>query len=252
MEGGPRAAVRSAAMRAIRLHEFGPAENLVYEEVEDPQPATGQVRIAVAAAGVHLIDTNIRAGVQQGPMPLPELPTVPGREVAGTVDALGAGVDESWLGRRVVAHLGPASGGHAELAVPQGGPGPPPPDRGAGRTSAGAVPLRVVVGPADAAVGHRPLRPRTDRVGGDRAADPQPPRRHARARGAGPRRARRGPPRPARAALRARRCRGGPHGPGDSRDRRQGRPRALTPMAVRSAAVPARPCRRRIGCRWRA
>src|SRR5919204_6270947 len=117
MEGGPRAAVRSAAMRAIRLHEFGPAENLVYEEVEDPQPATGQVRIAVAAAGVHLIDTNIRAGVQQGPMPLPELPTVPGREVAGTVDALGAGVDESWLGRRVVAHLGPASGGYAELAV---------------------------------------------------------------------------------------------------------------------------------------
>src|SRR5919197_51024 len=117
MEGGPRAAIRSAAMRAIRLHEFGPAANLLYEEVEDPRPTTGQVRIAVAAAGVHLIDTNIRAGVQQGPMPLPELPTVPGREVAGTVDALGAGVDESWLGRRVVAHLGPASGGYAELAV---------------------------------------------------------------------------------------------------------------------------------------
>jgi NADPH:quinone reductase len=117
MAGARRAAVRSAAMHAIRLHEFGPAENLVYEEVEDPRPATGQVRIAVAAAGVHLIDTNIRAGVQQGPMPLPELPTIPGREVAGTVDALGAGVDESWLGRRVVAHLGPASGGYAELAV---------------------------------------------------------------------------------------------------------------------------------------
>src|SRR5919198_674200 len=118
MEGGPRAAIRSAAMRAIRLHEFGPAENLLYEEVEDPRPTTGQVRIAVAAAGVHLIDTNIRAGVQQGPMPLPELPTIPGREVAGTVDALGAEVDESWLGRRVVAHLGPGSGGgYAELAV---------------------------------------------------------------------------------------------------------------------------------------
>jgi NADPH:quinone reductase len=104
-------------MRAIRLHEFGPPENLVYEEVEDPQPGPGQVRIAVAACGVHLIDTMIRAGVQRGPLPLPDLPAIPGREVAGLVDALGSGVDEGWLGRRVVAHLGPASGGYAELAV---------------------------------------------------------------------------------------------------------------------------------------
>ena len=104
-------------MRAIRLHEFGPPESLVYEEVEDPQPAPGQVRIAVAAAGVHLIDTTIRAGVQRGPLPLPDLPSIPGREVAGAVDAVGSGVDEAWLGRRVVAHLGPASGGYAELAV---------------------------------------------------------------------------------------------------------------------------------------
>jgi NADPH2:quinone reductase len=104
-------------MHAIRLHEFGPPGSLRYEEVEDPQPGPGQVRIAVAAAGVHLIDTTIRAGVQRGPMPLPDLPAIPGREVAGTVDALGSGVDEAWLGRRVVAHLGPASGGYAELAV---------------------------------------------------------------------------------------------------------------------------------------
>jgi NADPH:quinone reductase len=104
-------------MRAIRLHEFGPPKNLVYEEVEDPQPGSGQVRIAVAACGVHLIDTTIRAGVQRGPLPLPDLPAIPGREVAGVVDALGSGVDEGWLGRRVVAHLGPASGGYAELAV---------------------------------------------------------------------------------------------------------------------------------------
>jgi len=52
-----------------------------------------------------------------GPMPLPELPAIPGREVAGVVDALGAGVEEEWLGRRVVAHLGPASGGYAEFAL---------------------------------------------------------------------------------------------------------------------------------------
>jgi NADPH:quinone reductase len=104
-------------MHAVRLHEFGPAENLRYEEVPDPDPGPGQVRIAVAAAGVHLIDTKIRAGVQMGPMPLPSLPDIPGREVAGTVEAIGEGVDEAWLGRRVVAHLGPASRGYAELAV---------------------------------------------------------------------------------------------------------------------------------------
>jgi NADPH:quinone reductase len=104
-------------MRAIRLHEFGPAGNLRYEEVDDPSPGAGQARIAVAAAGVHLIDTAIRSGLQMGPLPLPELPAIPGREVAGTVDAVGPGVPEDWLGRRVVAHLGAASAGYAELAV---------------------------------------------------------------------------------------------------------------------------------------
>jgi NADPH:quinone reductase len=104
-------------MRAIRLHAFGPAENLLYEQVDDPRPGPGQARIAVAVAGVHLIDTVLRAGRPMGPLALPDLPTIPGREVAGVVDAVGAQVDEQWVGRRVVAHLGPASGGYAELAV---------------------------------------------------------------------------------------------------------------------------------------
>ena len=104
-------------MHAIRLHEFGPAENLRYEEVPDPEPGPGQVRIDVAVAGVHLVDTTIRSGEQRGPFPLPDLPAVPGREVAGAVGAVGTGVDPSWIGRRVVAHLGMASGGYAEMAV---------------------------------------------------------------------------------------------------------------------------------------
>jgi NADPH2:quinone reductase len=104
-------------MHAIRLHAFGPPENLRYEQVDDPRPGPGQARIAVAAAGVHLIDTALRAGRPMGPLALPDLPTIPGREVAGVVDALGPQVDESWHGRRVVAHLGLASGGYAELAV---------------------------------------------------------------------------------------------------------------------------------------
>lgn len=105
-------------MHAVRLHAFGPPENLRYESAPDPVPGPGQVRIAVAAAGVHLVDTTLRAGKYGGgPMPAPELPTVPGREVAGTVDALGEGTDPAWLGRRVVAHLGMVPGGYAERAV---------------------------------------------------------------------------------------------------------------------------------------
>lgn len=104
-------------MHAVRLHTFGPAENLTYETTDDPVPGTGQVRIAVAAAGVHLLDTALREGMT-GPFPAPaELPTVPGREVAGTVDMLGESTDPALLGKRVVAHLGTAPGGYAELAV---------------------------------------------------------------------------------------------------------------------------------------
>ncbi|MGH9228539.1 MAG: zinc-binding dehydrogenase [Acidimicrobiales bacterium] len=104
-------------MHAIRQHEFGPAQNLRSEEVADPVPAEDQVRIAVEAAGVHLLDTTIRRGESGGPFPLPDLPMTPGREVAGRVDAAGPRVDEGWRGRRVVAHLGMASGGYAELAL---------------------------------------------------------------------------------------------------------------------------------------
>ena len=104
-------------MHAIRQHEFGPPESLVYEEAADPAPGAELVRIAVDTAGVHLLDTVIRMGQSGGPFPLPDLPMTPGREVAGRVDVVGPGVDEAWRGRRVVAHLGMASGGYAELAL---------------------------------------------------------------------------------------------------------------------------------------
>jgi NADPH2:quinone reductase len=104
-------------MHAVRLHAFGPPENLHYEEVDEPHPGPGQVRIVVGAAGVHLIDTQLRAGRAPGAFPRPDLPAIPGREVAGVVDEVGPEVGEEWIGRRVVAHLGVASGGYAELAV---------------------------------------------------------------------------------------------------------------------------------------
>ncbi|MEU4294262.1 zinc-binding dehydrogenase [Kribbella sp. NPDC026596] len=105
-------------MKAIRLHAFGPAENLRFEEVPDPVPGPGMVLIQVEAAGVHLVDTMIRAGTTGGgPIPVPELPTIPGREVTGRVTAVGPEVDPSWTGKRVVVHLGMVPGGYAERAV---------------------------------------------------------------------------------------------------------------------------------------
>jgi NADPH2:quinone reductase len=104
-------------MHAIRQYEFGSPEELRYEEVPDLHPGDGQVRIAVEAAGVHLVDTTIRQGLAGGAFASAELPMTPGREVAGIVDQVGPDVDESWLGRPVVAHLGMASGGYAEQAL---------------------------------------------------------------------------------------------------------------------------------------
>lgn len=103
-------------MKAIRLHRFGPPDGLVLDELPDLEPGPGEVRVAVAAAGVHLLDTSLRRG-EAGPLPLPQLPTVPGREVAGVVDAVGPGTERTWLGKRVVAHLGQVPGGYAEQAV---------------------------------------------------------------------------------------------------------------------------------------
>lgn len=104
-------------MHAVRHHRFGPSDVLRLEELPDLDPAPGQLRIAVEAAGVHLLDTSIRAGESFGLGTAPALPAIPGREVAGVVDRVGAGVEDSWLGRRVVAHLGPAGNGYAEQAV---------------------------------------------------------------------------------------------------------------------------------------
>ena len=104
-------------MRAIRQHAFGGPEELRLDNVPDPHPAEDQVRIRVESAGVQLIDAVMRRGEAGGPYQMPELPTIPGREVAGVVDEVGRGAEERLLGRRVVADLGIDSGGYAELAL---------------------------------------------------------------------------------------------------------------------------------------
>ncbi|MFI5844092.1 NADP-dependent oxidoreductase [Catenuloplanes sp. NPDC051500] len=91
-------------MKAVRFHEFGGPEVLRYEDVEQPTPGAGQVRIRVAATSFNGVDGNIRAGFMQGPIPV-VLPHTPGLDVAGTVDALGDGVDDIAVGDQVIGFL---------------------------------------------------------------------------------------------------------------------------------------------------
>src|SRR3954447_22758579 len=74
-------------MKAMRFHAFGDADVLRYEDVEQPEPGTGEVRIRVAATSFNPVDDGIRGGYLQGPFPV-TLPHIPGVDVAGTVDAL--------------------------------------------------------------------------------------------------------------------------------------------------------------------
>jgi NADPH2:quinone reductase len=99
-------------MRAVRVSEFGEPEVLVVETVAEPTPGEGQVLIDVRLAAVIYGDVMVRSGVY----PLP-LPWIPGVEVAGEVLAVGAGVNESLIGRIVVATTVGQSGGYAERAI---------------------------------------------------------------------------------------------------------------------------------------
>ena len=83
-------------MKAIVVQEVGGPEVLRAEEVAMPEPAAGQVRVKVAAAGVNFIDVYDRKGIYPVKPPF-----IPGREAAGVVDAVGPGVSELRVGDRV-------------------------------------------------------------------------------------------------------------------------------------------------------
>jgi len=96
----------------VLCKEFGPPESLVLEEVDDPQPGPGQVVVDVAACAVNFPDVLMIQDLYQFK---PPLPFSPGAEVAGTVSALGDGVDNVTVGDRVLAS--PGWGGLAEKVV---------------------------------------------------------------------------------------------------------------------------------------
>jgi NADPH:quinone reductase-like Zn-dependent oxidoreductase len=102
-------------MKAIQFSEVGGPEVLRSVDIEQPEPAAGQVRVRVAASAFSAADAGMRAGF----LPIPiVLPHVPGYDVSGTVDALGAGVDGLAIGDAVIGFLPmERDGGAAEYVV---------------------------------------------------------------------------------------------------------------------------------------
>jgi putative PIG3 family NAD(P)H quinone oxidoreductase len=103
-------------MRAIDMEAPGGPEVLRLVERPVPVPAAGEVLIEVAAAGVNRPDLLQRRGLYPPP---PGAPAIPGLEVAGTIAALGSGVDGLEPGQPVCALL--AGGGYAEYAAAPAG-----------------------------------------------------------------------------------------------------------------------------------
>jgi NADPH:quinone reductase-like Zn-dependent oxidoreductase len=89
-------------MRAIVIHRYGPPDVLSYEEIADPQPGTGEIRIRIHAATVNrVLDVSLRAGKETAREPI--LPLVPGVDCAGVVDAVGPDIKRWRRGMRVAA-----------------------------------------------------------------------------------------------------------------------------------------------------
>jgi NADPH:quinone reductase len=100
-------------MKAIVVHEYGEPEVMQLEEVEAPQPTGSQLVVKIEAAGVNPVDTYLRTGIHAH---APKLPYTPGKDSAGTVEAVGGEVSKFKTGDRVYTS-GCISGTYAEYAV---------------------------------------------------------------------------------------------------------------------------------------
>jgi len=102
-------------MKAVRIHEFGGADKLMYEDVPIPQPAPDEVLIHVVASSVNPIDWKIREGHMKDRV---KLPLVLGWDAAGIIVGTGDLVNHFIGGDKVFARLDPMhDGAYAEYAV---------------------------------------------------------------------------------------------------------------------------------------
>jgi NADPH2:quinone reductase len=121
-------------VRAIRVHETGGAEALRLDTIPDPVPGPGEVLVRLEAIGVNFIEIYQRRGLYKVAMPF-----VPGEEGAGTVVAIGTGVEDVRVGDRVASVN--FRGSYAELALADANKVVPIPD-GLDTRAAAAVMLQ--------------------------------------------------------------------------------------------------------------
>jgi NADPH:quinone reductase-like Zn-dependent oxidoreductase len=100
-------------MQAIRAHDYGSPEVLVYEQAPRPQPKAGEVLIRLKTAGVNPADWKMRGGAYKQFMPL-QFPWTPGLEGAGIIEAVGEEVLSFRPGQEVYGRLAAA---YAEYAA---------------------------------------------------------------------------------------------------------------------------------------
>ena len=128
-------------MKAAVLHEYGGPSKLNYEDFDDPKPGAGEVRVRVLAASVNPVDWKMRSGEAKERYPV-QFPGILGRDVAGVVESLGAGVTGFKEGDKVFAL---AHNTYAELCVVPAADLAHVPD-GLEMTAAGAIPLIALTG----------------------------------------------------------------------------------------------------------
>lgn len=100
-------------MKAIVVREFGPPNVMKLEDVEIPQPTGSQVLVKIHAAGVNPVDTYLRTGIHAH---APKLPYTPGKDGAGTVEAVGGQATKFKIGDRVYT-ANSITGTYAEYAL---------------------------------------------------------------------------------------------------------------------------------------
>lgn len=99
-------------MRQIWITRSGPPEVLVEREAPEPLPRIGEVRIRVEAVGLNFADVRARMGLLRG---VPELPFVPGAEIAGIVDMVGQGVPPQEIAEGEAVLAATRFGGYSDV-----------------------------------------------------------------------------------------------------------------------------------------
>jgi NADPH:quinone reductase-like Zn-dependent oxidoreductase len=83
--------------KTVRFHQLGGPENLIIEDLPSRQPGAGEARLRVEAIGLNRAESAYMRGYY---FEQPVLPSRIGYEAAGVVEAVGSGVDPSWIGKK--------------------------------------------------------------------------------------------------------------------------------------------------------